>query len=101
MNQQLVKILLVDDDLQSLESTQRILEFSGYAVVTASNGQVALEQLRPTHEKPLSNFDVVLTDVRMPKLDGLELLKALSVCQSKVPVILMTAYGRIQDAVWA
>ena len=92
------KLLLVDDDTQALESTRKILEMGGYAVTTASNGQEGLEKFRASGDAP---FDLVVTDVRMPKLGGLEFLKALSLGGETVPVILMTAFGRIEDAVWA
>src|SRR5688572_4265141 len=89
------RILLVDDDPQALDSTRKILELAGYAVVTAGDGQEALERARE------SGFDLVATDVRMPRMGGLEFLRALSLCGQDVPVILMTAFGRVEDAVWA
>src|SRR4051794_30569121 len=93
------RILLVDDDAQALESTKKILELSGYEVVTAGDGQAALDLVRnPGRE---IRFDLVLTDVRMPRLGGLEFLRALSLCNERMPVILMTAFGRVEDAVWA
>ena len=92
------KILLVDDDTQALESTRKTLEMAGYSVTTAANGQEGLEKFRAAAAAP---FDLVVTDVRMPKLGGLEFLKALSLGGETVPVILMTAFGRIEDAVWA
>ena len=95
------RILLVDDDPQALESTKRILEISGYEVLTASDGKLALDYLKPSLEKKAIEFDVVLTDVRMPQMGGLELLRAVSLCGEKTPVILMTAYGKVRDAVWA
>ena len=95
------RILLVDDDPQALESTRKILELSGYEVVTAMDGQAALDTVRPGVGRTPQRFDVVLTDVRMPKLGGLEFLRALSLCGEKMPVVLMTAYGRVEDAVWA
>src|SRR4051812_3279967 len=95
------KILLVDDDPQSLDSTRKILEFSGFEVVTATDGQFALEQARSNPCKSASRFDLIVTDVRMPRLGGLEFLRALSLCGENVPVILMTAFGRVEDAVWA
>ena len=91
------KILLVDDDAQALESMRKILALSQYEVTTACDGQMALER---TRENP-SGFDLIITDVRMPKLGGLEFLRALSLCGDKTPVILMTAFGRVEDAVWA
>ena len=95
------KILLVDDDPQALESTRKILEFSGFEVVSAGDGQSALENVRPTLDRRKSDFDLVITDVRMPRLGGLEFLRALSLCGETMPVILMTAFGRVEDAVWA
>ncbi len=95
------KILLVDDDPQALESTRKILEYAGFQIVTAPDGQSALESVRPTPGRVGSAFDLVITDVRMPRLGGLEFLRALSLCGENMPVILMTAFGRVEDAVWA
>ncbi|MFL5812293.1 MAG: sigma-54-dependent transcriptional regulator [Bdellovibrionia bacterium] len=95
------RILLVDDDAQALESTRKILELSDYDVTTACDGQAALDQVRGSADKPRVGFDLILTDVRMPRLGGLEFLRALSLCGDGTPVILMTAFGRIEEAVWA
>ena len=98
----MAKILLVDDDPQALESTRKILEFAGHSVVVAMDGQQALEIVRPvTGRVSESDFDLVVTDVRMPRLGGLEFLRALALCGENIPVILMTAFGRVEDAVWA
>ncbi len=70
-------------------------------VVTAVDGQYALECVRPSPDRPSPAFDLVVTDVRMPRLGGLEFLRALSLCGERMPVILMTAYGKVEDAVWA
>lgn len=94
------RILLVDDDIQALESTRKILELASYDVQTAPDGQAALEAVRAAQAQSL-RFDLVLSDVRMPRLGGLEFLRALSLCGETVPVILMTAFGRVEDAVWA
>jgi two-component system response regulator HydG len=97
-----VRILLVDDDPSALDSTRKILELSKFEVVTAGDGQAALDLLRPTlGTQPAAHFDLVLSDVRMPRLGGLEFLRAVSLCGDQVPVILMTAFGRVEDAVWA
>ncbi len=92
------KILVVDDDVQGLESTRRILEFAGYDVLTANDGQAALDLIR---SKDSAAIHAILTDVRMPRMTGLEFLKALSVIACRTPVILMTAFGNVEDAVWA
>ena len=93
------QILLVDDDPQSLDSTRRILELSGYEVTVASDGQQALERVR--ERRASTPFDLIVSDVRMPQLGGLEFLRALAVCGESTPVVLMTAFGRVEDAVWA
>ncbi len=95
----MIKILLVDDDLEALHSTKKILELSQYEVTEAKDGQQALDLIRSR------SFDLVLTDVRMPRLNGLDFLKALDAVSTqdstKTPVILMTAFGKVEDAVWA
>jgi two-component system response regulator HydG len=92
------KILVVDDDVQGLETTRRILEFAGYDVLTAHDGQAALDMIR---SRDAAAIHAILTDVRMPRMTGLEFLKALSVIACRTPVILMTAFGNVEDAVWA
>jgi two-component system response regulator HydG len=91
------RVLLVDDDPQGLQVACRILEVEGYEVTTASDGQSALDLIRSAP----NDFEVVLTDVRMPRMTGLEFFKALSLVSPGLPVILMTAYGRLDEAVWA
>lgn len=92
------RILLVDDDAFSLQSTQKILELEGWVVETALDGQFALERIQNSE---LSPIDLVITDVRMPRMTGLEFLKALYAAHKSIPVILMTAFGSIDEAVLA
>jgi len=85
-------ILTADDDPQLLRLVARNLQLEGYDVLTASDGQQALEQIEATLP------DLVLLDVMMPKMDG------FTVCQrvrefSTVPVIMVTARGQDQDKV--
>ncbi len=104
----MIKILLVDDDTQSLESTRKILEHAGYEVETATDGQAAIDRVRAEasslgasvslEARPIS---LVISDVRMPRMTGLEFLRALRHSGKTIPVVLMTAYGRVEDAVWA
>ncbi len=98
MNARDFRILLVDDDFQSLESTKKILEHAGYAVETAGDGQAAIERLR---ESTAARVDLVVSDVRMPRMTGIEFLRALRHSGRSTPVVLMTAYGRVEDAVGA
>jgi two-component system NtrC family response regulator len=87
--------LVIDDD----ESIRRVIEFNlqedGYVVRTAANGADGLEVLL---SQPV---DVVLSDVRMPEMDGLELLARIVAMRSDVPVIMLTAHGSIDTAVEA
>jgi len=81
------RILIVDDDDALRESLEMILASEGYTVTTACSGDQALER---TEEVPL---DLVLCDVRMPGLDGFELLPQISRKLPGVPIVMMSAYG--------
>jgi DNA-binding response OmpR family regulator len=85
-------VLIADDDPQILRLVTRNLQLEGYQVISASNGQDALEQI----EKQVP--DIILLDIMMPKMDG------FTVCQrvrefSAVPIIMITARGQDQDKV--
>ncbi len=88
-------ILVIDDDENILEVVQTRLEANGYFVETYTEPLEALECMK---EKI---FDVVITDVRMPGVDGIELLRRIKSLNWDIPVILMTAYGTIPSAVEA
>ena len=89
------KILIVDDEPEMRIALETTLQREHYQLVCAEDGQEALEQF----ENHL--FDMVLTDVRMPKLSGLELLREVKKRSPKTPVLMMTAYGTIDNAVEA
>ncbi|GAB5382178.1 MAG: two-component system response regulator GlrR [Aliiglaciecola sp.] len=91
----LPKILLVDDDENLLRLMTIRLQGEGYQVATAEGGKEALRLLNT------QSFDVVLSDLRMPGLDGLSLFEEIVALRRDIPVILMTAHGTIQDAVEA
>ncbi len=93
--QPLPRVLLVDDDESLLRLMTIRLEGEGYAVTCAEDGQEALKLIN-THA-----FDVVLSDLRMPGMDGLSLFEQMIGLRKDIPVILMTAHGTIQDAVEA
>lgn len=89
-----MKILVVDDETPVREMLQRgLTQMGGYSVEVAQNGLEAVEKI----EKDL--FDLVLTDLMMPEMDGMELLKMIKGTRPEVPVIMMTAYGSIETAV--
>src|SRR5262245_1254209 len=89
------KILVVEDDPDIRSILQRFLARRGYAVKAAENGAEALELL--AHEP----VDLILSDVRMPRMDGLELLGAVRQRDPEVQLVLMTAYSTVRDAVEA
>ena len=83
-----LRILIVDDDRNSRESLSRALARDGYEILAAENGKVALEVARA------NEIDLVLTDLKMPGLDGLGFLEGLRVVRPDVPAILISAYGQ-------
>lgn len=89
------RILLVEDDKRTLEALSRGLEQEGYEVLRANNGREAVDRLARTE------VDVVITDVRMPAMDGMELLESLRSLCPDTQVILMTAYATVEQAVAA
>ena len=88
-------ILLVDDESDLLRLWKLRLESNGYTVVTAESGEEALAAFAA--RKP----DVVLTDLRMPGIDGMALFEALRQYNKSIPVIIITAHGSIPEAVEA
>ncbi len=90
-----VKILVIDDD----ESLRRVLEYNlaqeGYAVLTASSGEQGLDLLKR------EGADLVVTDVRMPGMDGLQVLEGVHKVDPGIQVIILTAFGTIEMAVEA
>jgi len=91
-----MKILVVDDEAPVREMLRKGLsELGRFTVEPAQNGLEAIEKL----EKDV--FDLVLTDLKMPEMDGIELLRTIKVTRPEIMVILMTAYGSIETAVEA
>jgi DNA-binding NtrC family response regulator len=87
------RILIVDDEKRQRDILQMILSAEGYDSVTAANGRHALQLARG------SAFDIVLTDLKMPDVDGIELLQELGQTQPGLCVVIMTAHGSIDSAV--
>jgi len=86
-------LLVVDDDLSNLESLEKIFVREGMRVVTATNGKAALEAIRR------ERVDVVLSDLMMPGMSGIDLVRALEAMSAEVEVVMMTAHGTIETAV--
>ena len=89
------RLLVVDDEPTQREMLSGILGRAGYRVETAPGGHDALEALGR------DAFDLLLTDQKMPGMDGLALLDRAQALQPDLPVVLMTAYGSVSDAVAA
>ncbi len=91
-----MKILVVDDEAPVRDIVRKGLsQMGGYSVEVAQNGVEAIEKIEQ------DVFDLVLTDLKMPEMDGIELLKTIKGTRPEVMVILMTAYGSIETAVEA
>ena len=88
-------VLVVDDESSILDTLRILLRKDGYEVATAQGGKAGLEQIRS------GNHSIVLTDVRMPQVSGLDILKAAKEQDPETPVILMTAQASLQTAIQA
>lgn len=86
-------ILVVDDEPLVRHSLGELLTMSGYTVSTAQNGKEALDLLKSY------SADIVIADIKMPEMDGIQLLKQIKAGSPEVPVILITGYGSIESAV--
>ena len=86
-------ILVVDDEPQMLIAINETLRRKGYAVTTAGSVMEALCRLKERY------YHLVLTDMRMPEMSGMDLLKKIKSLSPQTPVVLLTAYGTIQNAV--
>jgi EAL domain-containing protein (putative c-di-GMP-specific phosphodiesterase class I)/ActR/RegA family two-component response regulator len=99
MNSEIVKskghVLLIDDERALLKAYARVLRQSGFSVEEASNGQMALSALAE------NNFDVVMSDIALPGMNGIQILEAVRRRDADLPVILMTAGGDLTTAVKA
>ena len=89
------KILIIDDDPDILETLDQALNQEGFQVRSASSGIEAMEIFK---SEP---FDLVITDIRMPQMDGLEVLKQVKQLDESVEVIMLTGYATLETAVEA
>ncbi len=88
-------VLVVDDQESNRVTLERILQREGWEVAQAEDGRQGLERVREMRP------DVVVTDLKMPGMDGLELLRAVKATHPDIEVILMTAFGTVETAVAA
>lgn len=87
-------VLLVDDEVPFVEAMERRLEKRGLDVKTAFSGEEALQRL-----KQLTHIDVVILDVKMPGMDGLETLKQIKKAYPLVEVIMLTGHATVETAI--
>ncbi|MDH4069262.1 MAG: sigma-54 dependent transcriptional regulator [Ignavibacteria bacterium] len=88
-------ILVVDDEEIIRESLSFVLKKEGFRVATAENGKAALEQVKH------GDFDIVVTDLEMPEMKGIELLEHIAGLAPETSVMIVTAYGSIETAISA
>jgi two-component system response regulator HydG len=89
------RLLVIEDDPEMLALLRQHLADEGHLVVAIDKGAEALDRLRA------ESFDVILTDLKMPGIDGMEILRAARAARTDVPVILITAFGSIETAIQA
>jgi len=85
-----MKILVVDDEEGARELFHTILSDEGYDITLANNGEEALNLFNR------DKFNLVITDIKMPVMDGLQLLQEIRKAGSKTDVIMVTAYGEVE-----
>ena len=87
------KILIVDDEKPIRDSLKLILDEEGYSTNVASDGEDALQRLQE------DVYDVVITDIKMPRMDGMQLLESASKISPETFFIIMTAYASVKTAI--
>jgi len=87
-----VKIIVVDDEDIVLSLVRDALEDAGYQIELANNSRLALQKMEREH------FDFILTDIRMPECDGLELARKVREINPSIGVIFMTGYANLNTA---
>ncbi|NLI57894.1 MAG: SpoIIE family protein phosphatase [Clostridium sp.] len=93
----MAKILVIDDEKTILENIKFILELDNNEVITVSNGKEALEIFKNNY----SNIDVVITDMKMPEISGMEILKEIKKIMPEMGVIILTGHGDLENAIHA
>ena len=89
------RVMVVDDEAVIREGLRRTLEGEGFAVETSASGQLAMERLLD------EDFDLVITDLKMPGMSGMEVLSTLRSLRPDIPVIMITGYAMVETAVEA
>lgn len=91
----MTKVLIIDDEKSIRQTLREILEYEKYQVEEAENGEIGLEMVLA------NNYDLVLCDIKMPKMDGIEVLEKVKLQGLESPFIMISAHGTIETAVEA
>ena len=89
----MAKILIIDDERAIRNTLKEILEFENYQVEVAENGKQGLDMATATA------YDLIFSDIKMPEMDGIELLNALREAEIESPVVMISGHGNIETAV--
>jgi len=89
------RILILDDEPDAAKSWMRILEAAGYRCLTTTEPEQALRLLESEH------LDLLLTDLRMPGMDGMEMLRRARKIDQHIQVVMLTGYASLESAVAA
>ena len=87
------RVLVVDDDPAVREVCEQILQRRGYLVITAATAKEAVERARASH------LDLLLIDIRMPEISGLELIQSIREIHGEIAAVVMTGYGTLENAI--
>ncbi|MCX6257599.1 MAG: sigma-54 dependent transcriptional regulator [Bacteroidia bacterium] len=87
------RILVIDDELSIRNTLKRILEYENYEVTLAQEGSEGLQLIEN------NKFDIVLCDIKMPKMDGIEVLEKIMILNPEMPVVMISGHGTIETAV--
>jgi len=91
-NSNLMRVLIVDDEENTRIGLSKLLSQEGYCIASAADGQEAIEYLQEEQW-----VDVVITDLKMPQLNGLQLLQELARNYPQIHVVMITAYGGVES----
>ena len=89
------KILVIDDEKSILDLLSVVFEKEGYSVKTSLSATKAVELMGD------EDFDIIISDIKMPKMSGMELLRYVRENRPDIPIVMITAYGTIKQAVEA
>jgi len=95
MNNKIARILIIEDEADVRESYQDMFEFFGYEVDSAPNGREGVVKVTS------NDFDIVITDLNMPEMDGIEVLKVIKKNKPYIEVIVITGYATLENAIKA